>query len=651
MATTHAKPQTASESKRSESKRSESKRETRQVAKPQAQAVDGHTDGRDALHPIPRVGAMPDTREVNFYDADPYLRFLLRSRLSSDELVRGEPLLRSLGGRLGGEIEDLAAEADRNTPPLVVRDKRGEPVSDVVPSRAYRELERILYGEYGLAAMSLRPGVVQQDKPSSVVLNDALIYLASQVESGLFCPLSMTRALARTLVKFATPEILAEYLPHLTATDRSTLATGAMFMTEKQSGSDLAQTATTAQPSADRPGWWELTGDKWFCSNAGAELILTLARPVGAGPGTRGLGLFLLPKTLPAGGEDGARNRYRIERLKDKLGMRSFASGEVTLHGAYARLIGGPGEGWLQMTEMLNTTRLGCALAGAALSRRSFLEALAHARGRMGFGKPLSDLPLMREQLLDMLLDVEALTALFFEGSALLQRADDGDAEAKTLLRILTPLAKYHASEEARRIVEEGMEVRGGNAYIEEWPNARLLRDVQVQAIWEGTGNISALDVGRAIAKGGNTQEAAGEALLAHWERRLASIEDPAVARAARLARRGLDRVGAILAGLAAKAPEERELLMKRITRQLARAVSAALLVEDAAVQAREEGSYRCLAQATRYLRRYVFPPRDGLAAEVDRLPLDAFDAIVDWTPALPASACEPLLAAMEAGT
>jgi len=637
MATTRARPTAAKQSAQ----------QAKQSAHRTAQDVPA-TNRQDALHPVARVGAMPDTRAVNFYDADPYLRFLLRRRLSSDELAQGEPLLRSLGGRLGGEIEDLAAEADRNTPTLVVRDKRGEPVSDVAPSRAYRELERILYGEYGLAAMSLRPGVVLEDKPSSLVLNDALIYLASQVESGLFCPLSMTRSLARTLVKFAAPAILAEYLPHLTSTDLATLATGAMFMTEKQSGSDLALTATTARQSQDRPGWWELTGDKWFCSNAGADLILTLARPEGAGPGTRGLGLFLLPKMLPAsggaaGGDDGARNRYRIERLKDKLGMRSFASGEVTLHGAYARLIGGPGEGWLQMTEMLNTTRLGCALASAALARRSFLEALVHARGRMGFGKPLADLPLMREQLLDMLLDVEALTALFFEGSALLQRADEGDAEAKTLLRILTPLAKYHASEEARRIVEEGMEVRGGNAYIEEWPNARLLRDVQVQSIWEGTGNISALDVGRAIAR-----EAAGEALLAHWTRRLAEIEGPAVARAARLAQRGLDRVGGVLAGLTAKAPEERELLMKRVTRQLACAVAAALLVEDAAVQAREDGSYRCLAQATRYLRRYVFPPREGPAAELDRLPLDAFDAIIDWTPALPASACEPLLAAME---
>ncbi|HKV84003.1 MAG TPA: hypothetical protein VJN88_05570, partial [Ktedonobacterales bacterium] len=140
------------------------------------------------------AGAMPDTRAVNFYDADPHLRFLLRRKLSPAELALGEPLLRALGARLGNEIEDLATEADRHTPQLITRDKRGERVDEIAPSRAYREMERIFYCEYGLAAMTLRPGVVDPDRPSSMPLNDALAYLGEQVESGLFCPLSMTRA-------------------------------------------------------------------------------------------------------------------------------------------------------------------------------------------------------------------------------------------------------------------------------------------------------------------------------------------------------------------------------------------------------------------------------------------------------------------------
>lgn len=585
---------------------------------------------------------MPDTRAVNFYDADPHLRFLLRQRLAPDELAAGEPLLRALGARLGGEIEDLAAEADRHTPELRRRDKRGERVDEIVPSRAYRELERIFYCEYGLHALALRPGLVHADRPASPLLNDALIYLGEQSESGLFCPLSMTRALTRTLLKYAPRAIVDAYLPGLTATEPGAFQTGAMFMTEKQGGSDLGLVATTARPSATHDGWWELDGDKWFCSNAGADLILTLARPEGAGPGTRGLGLFLVPRLLP----DGTRNRYAIERVKDKLGIRSFASGEVTFAGTLAYLIGGPGEGWLQMTEMLNVTRLACASAAAALARRSYLEALTHARGRVAFGKPLADHPLMREQLLDMLLDVEAFTALYFEGAAQLQAADAGDTEARLLARVLTPLAKYHVSEEARRVVAEGMEVRGGNSFIQEWPDGRLLRDVHVQAIWEGTGNIAALDVGRAIAR-----EGAGAALLANLRRRMAAVADAQVTRAARLVDGALARMGATLERTAGMAPDERELLMKRITRDLARLTSAALLVEEADALAREGGGYRGLVQAARYLRRSLIRPRDGLAAELDRIPLHAFDALVDWAPALPATVADPLLAAMEAQT
>lgn len=587
----------------------------------------------------PTVGAMPDTRDVNFYDGAPYLRFLLWKHLDPHELEVAEPLLRDLGGRVGNQLEDLAAEADRESPPLVVRDKRGEQVNDVLPSRAYRDLERFLYGEYGMAAMALRPGVIDADRASSLVLNDAFIFLAGQAESGLFCPLSMTRAMARTLRMFASEEILRDYLPGLLSTDMATLQTGAMFMTEKQAGSDLGMVATTAKASNDYTGWWELDGEKWFCSNVGADLILTLARPEGAGPGTRGLGLFLVPKYLP----DGARNHYRIERVKDKLGMRSFASGEVTFAGTRALMIGGPGQGWLQMTEMLNITRLGCALAASALAQRSLVEALTHARGRIAFGSPLADLPLMREQLLDMAMEIEALVALTFEGSAQLSRADGGDKEARILARVLMPLAKYHASDEARRLVAESMEVRGGNSYIEDWPNARIMRDVQVQAIWEGTGNISALDVGRSLLR-----ENAGTALLANITQRLASQRDPHVARAAILAQRALDRLTVTITTWSALAPAQRDVRMRRLTHQLAHVVTAALLVENAGIQASEDGNYRCLAMAARYLRRYIYPPRDGLAMEENYTPLESFDALIDWTPALPVSVAEPLLTSME---
>jgi hypothetical protein len=244
-----------------------------------------------------------------------------------------------------------------------------------------------------------------------------------------------------------------------------------------------------------------------------------------------------------------------------------------------------------------------------------------------------------------MLLDVEAMTSLFFEGSSQLAAATGGDQTAATVARILIPLAKHHVSDQARRVVEQGMEVRGGNGYIEEWPNARLLRDVEVQAIWEGTGNISALDVGRAILR-----EHAGAALLTAFSERLRSVEDSAVRRAAHLTQRALDRVEGIISRLGAKSADERDLVMRRLTRQLAHVVTAALLVKQADIQAREESNYRLLAQAARYLRRYLYPATDGPAADGDRLALDWFNEMLDYTPEMPASAAESLIASMERG-
>jgi hypothetical protein len=238
------------------------------------------------------------------------------------------------------------------------------------------------------------------------------------------------------------------------------------------------------------------------------------------------------------------------------------------------------------------------------------------------------------------------MASLFFEGSAQLAAADAGDETAATVARILIPLAKFHVSDQARRVVEQGMEVRGGNGYIEEWPNARLLRDVEVQAIWEGTGNISALDVGRAILR-----EHAGAALLVALSERLRAVKDPSARRAAHLTQRALDQMEGVFDGLEAKSADERDLVMRRLTRQLAHIVSAALLVEQADVQARKENNYRMLAQTARYLRRHLYPPAGGPAADGDRLALDWFDAMVDYAPAMPASAADPLLVAMENGS
>src|SRR3989441_1698832 len=347
-----------------------------------------------------------------------------------------------------------------------------------------------------------------------------------QAESGVFCPVSMTDALARVLERYASEALKRRFLPPLTALTIDELQQGAMFLTEKQGGSDVGLTTTVAKPrSGIEDGLqpeWELWGYKCFCSNVSADLILTLARPEGAPAGTRGLGLFLVPRML----DDGTRNAYTINRLKDKLGTRSLATGEVTLHGAQAYLVGNLERGFVQMTEMINLTRIWAAFGSLAAMRRSFLEALAYTRERVAFGRPLAEHPLMRRQLVDLLIEVEGCAALAFETTAVLERVDrHGAEEDKRLLRILTPLGKYYIPKRGEYVTLEALEMRGGNGYVEDWVNPRLLRDCIVNVIWEGSSNVIVLDVARSIAR-----EGAGAALFGMLHQRLQALEQPIVA-------------------------------------------------------------------------------------------------------------------------
>lgn len=267
----------------------------------------------------------------------------------------------------------------------------------------------------------------------------------------------------------------------------------------------MAATVTAARPDG---GMWRLNGDKWFCSNTDAGLALVLARPEGAPAGIKGVSLFLLPRDLP----DGTRNSYRIVRLKDKLGTRSMASGEIVLEDARAWMIGEPGQGFVQMAEMINQSRLSNAVRSAGIMRRALREALAVARGREAFGRRLIDLPLQRRQLLKLMLPTEqALSVTMFTADAL-ARADAGEDQGRALRRILTPLVKFRVCRDARKVAGDGMEARGGVGYIEEWIEPRLVRDSHLGSIWEGTSNIVALDVMRAARKEA-AHAALGEAL------------------------------------------------------------------------------------------------------------------------------------------
>ena len=270
---------------------------------------------------------------------------------------------------------------------------------------------------------------------------------------------------------------------------------GTQFMTEKAGGSDIGQVETVARNEA---GTWRLTGEKWFCSHTDADVALILARPEGAPAGTKGLALFALPRRL----EDGSRNSYRIVRLKDKLGTRSMASGEIRLEGAVAYPVGRLDQGLKQMMDQVNLSRLSHGVRAAAMMRRCVNEALTVARHRVAFGKPVIEHPLARRQLMKLMVPTEQALSMAMAAAAVMGEADAGSTEAADVLRILTPLVKFRACRDNVPVATGAMEMRGGNGYIEEWVNPRLVRDAQIGLLWEGTSNINALDViGRAVGR------------------------------------------------------------------------------------------------------------------------------------------------------
>ncbi|SMG28204.1 acyl-CoA dehydrogenase family protein [Paraburkholderia susongensis] len=442
---------------------------------------------------------IPDSRGINFFSSDPDLARLLRVHLGDTLYEELESQFVSLGQRASEELDLWALSADKNPPALRHRTRRGEALQSIDKHPDYVALERVAYAELGLASMSheTRDGKT----PPPPLVKYALTFLFVQAEFGLCCPVSMTDSLTRTLRRFGAPELVARFLPMLASRDFDTLYQGAMFMTEQAAGSDVARIATRAALETDANGerQWRLYGDKWFCSNADADLAMVLARPDGAPEGINGLGLFLLPKTLP----DGSRNSYRIIRLKEKLGSRSMASGEIVLEGALAYLIGEVGRGFHQMADMINMSRLSNGVRAAGLMRRALTEALHIARNREAFGRKLISMPLMQRQLVKMMLPAEQSRSMFMRIALLLQQADAGDRQAAKCVRILTPLIKFRACRDARRVTGDAMEVRGGTGYIEEWSDARLVRDAHLGSIWEGTSNIVALDIARAAKRDG----------------------------------------------------------------------------------------------------------------------------------------------------
>ena len=576
----------------------------------------------------PAQNAMPSTRGTNFYLADGNLERLCAAVMDGETFTRARPHLVAMGEVAGGELDALAHEADKHPPVLRQWDERGERVDEVLFHPSYRRMEALAFGRFGLAAMSHRPGVLGWPGPVPQVVKYALSYLFAQSEFGLLCPVNMTDSGARMLRHYGSAELRARYLEGLTTTDMAALCQGTQWMTEKTGGSDVGTATTVARRDAE--GVWRLWGDKWFCSNANADIAFTLARPEGAPPGTAGLAMFLVPKVLP----DGTRNQLTLNRLKDKFGSRSMASAEVTYAGAVAYPVGDLARGFKQMMEMVNVSRLSNAMRSAALMRRALHEALTHARARVAFGRPLAELPLLRAQLVQMVADTEAAASVVLHGASTLDRWDGGAPEARALFRITTPLAKYWITQHARLVTAEAMNVRGGNGYIEEWVNARLVRDSYLGAIWEGASNVVALDVQRAVLR-----EAAHEPLLAFAADRLRRVSEAAAKPWVDVTLDGLEAVRRRVAGWPALPAAERELEARPLADTLYHLLAASLLLSEGQALLEARGDAHTLFTAALYLKRWL-APRDPTTPAFGVREIEWLDALADWTP-VPLAALE----------
>jgi putative acyl-CoA dehydrogenase len=408
----------------------------------------------------------PPLEGYNAFDAD----LALREALEREGGGWGVDRARDLGAVAASpEAHEHSRRAERNEPRLMTHDRYGRRIDEVDLDPSWHWLLRVGV-ERELPSLPWR-----EERSGGHVVRGALFIVWGAVSSGVMCPISMTYAVVPALRR--EPELAAEWEPRLTKPDYATGALAGMAMTEKQGGSDVRANTTRAEPTGG--GEYELTGHKWFCSYPSADVFLVLAQA------PAGLSCFLVERG-PG---------FELERLKDKLGTRSLPSSEVEFRGLRARLVGEEGRGVPTIIEMVNHTRLDCILGTTAGMRRAVSEAVHHARHRQAFGAPLADHPAMRNVLADLAIESEAATA------AALRVARSYDEGEGPFRRFATAVMKYWICKRGAPLAVEALECLGGNGYVEESPMPRIYRDIELNSIWEGSGNVAALDVLRAAAK------------------------------------------------------------------------------------------------------------------------------------------------------
>lgn len=555
-----------------------------------------------------------ETRGSNFFDSDVNLQRTLQ-RLAPDMLKRNETRLRDFGAWTGGTLDEQASYSDRVAPPeLETHNKAGEKKSRVIFNPKYEECHAEAYkrGAIGLA--------FADKDPEPHLLSFTMGYMLSQVDISVHCPVTMTGAVAYVLDKYAPAAVRDEYLHELTRMDGLS-KTGGTWCTELHGGSDIGQTTTKAV--YDDKGGVKLHGLKWFTSNANSGLALATARPEGAAPGSKGLGLYLVPSHK----KDGTQNDYSIRRLKDKLGTKGLATGEIDLEGAEVIEIAAPPNGLKIMMEALEYSRIHNAVGAAGVTRRAFLEAASWASHRKAFGKEIVNYPMVQNELVDLMLRSESATALAFEAAKTFDTAL-ADPAQNTWLRLATALAKYRTAEDGVQSSKKALEIVGGNGYTEEFPTARLYRDAMVLTVWEGPANIQALELLRMVAG-----KEPGDQVFIDRIRKASDSLPAEMAAEKTLLDEGLRQSVNALLHLRNN-PKDGERFARKLMDHMSDVLGGALLAEEAAHDLKLGDARKALVAKT-YLEKAFGDKKLKVDAELDPVHVH-FSSLVGYAPIAP---------------
>jgi len=445
-------------------------------------------------HPNNQVLTNDYHTSSNFFESDLIFRNYIQKYLPEEAYHYLENKLQWLGEVAANSMDELAQKADKNSPILKQRSKLGEPINEVLFHPAYWKLMDIA-AESEMFFMKYHPDRVKEFDNVRNQLSFSVGQLYAMSELGQYCPHCMTDGAAFLIEQYASGDEKERLLYRLGAKKSDELFSGAMFLTEKSGGSDVGANLSEAKRIEGRK--YHLNGEKWFCSNVNADVIMALARTSPVEKGTRGLSLFLVEKQLP----DGRKNPKEIIRLKDKLGVRSMATGEVRFHDTVGMRLGEEGEGFKLMAQMINISRNYNSMAALSGMRRAIVEAWQYLNHRNTFGKRAVTHSLIREKFYELGANYIGDLLLVWRALRAMDGAESGDEDEQQLLRMITPMSKWWLAEQAVYSVRECMELMGGNGYIEDFIMPRILRDVNVLPIWEGSGNIIVLDILRATQK------------------------------------------------------------------------------------------------------------------------------------------------------